>query len=162
MRFSSLHSRGPIDGLTAKLLSVSALALGVGAALAQSNSPSAEAAASQLIHSFARASDRRDAAALEGILHPAFRVVFTLKPGAAPTTLDRAQYLQMLREGKIGGADRQVAVSGVAISGGFASASAEMLRPDAVFSGTYALIEQAGRWMLLQEAVRMGPAVAAK
>jgi Putative lumazine-binding len=117
--------------------------------------PEVAAALQQTIQTFAQASDRRETAALEAILHPAFRVVFTTKPGTPPTTLDRAQYLQMMRDGKIGGADRKVSVSTLSVAGDFAASTALMVRPDASFQGVYSLIEQGGRWLLLQEAVQM-------
>ena len=55
----------------------------------------------QLIQTVARAADRRDLPTLEHLLHPAFRVVFKLVPDGPPTVLDRVQYLQMVREGKL-------------------------------------------------------------
>jgi Putative lumazine-binding len=140
----------------AMAIAVGMLAPGLGAAQSAIGAPQArQAAATQVIEAFARAADRRDVAALEQVLHPAFRVMFTLDPGKAPTQLDRAQFLGMVREGKIGGADRQVVVSGVATADRFASASARMEHKDASFEGVYALVEQDGRWWLLQEAVTM-------
>jgi Putative lumazine-binding len=137
-------------------LSVTALfAQNKGATPMQIIDPKVADAIQQTIQNFAQASDRRETAALEAILHPAFRVVFTTKPGTAPTTLDRAQYLQMMRDGKIGGADRKVTVSNLSVAGDFAASTALMVRPDASFQGAYSLIEQNGRWLLLQEAVQM-------
>jgi ketosteroid isomerase-like protein len=112
-------------------------------------------ATEQIIQAFAQASDRSDAEALEQILHPDFRVVFTMKAGTSPTTLSRAQYIQMVRDGKIGGKPRKVELSGFSSSNSFATTKATMTRPDAVFTGVYSLIEQDGRWLLLQEAVLM-------
>jgi hypothetical protein len=117
--------------------------------------------AQQQILAFALAADRGDALALDALLHPAFRVVFSVKtaePGGKPTMLDRDQFLGMVRDGKIGGKERAVSVSGICVSNGFACAAATMLRPDAAFYGTYSLVEEAGRWQLLQEAVMMVPA----
>lgn len=119
------------------------------------SSASAQAAATQLIREFARASDKSDFAALQIVLHPAFRVVFNLKPGAAPTVLDRSQYLKLVSDGKVGGADRQVSISAISVGDGFASATARMVRPDAAFQGNYTLIQQDGQWWLLEEAVLM-------
>jgi Putative lumazine-binding len=117
--------------------------------------PKVAASVQQTIQTFAQASDRRETSTLEAILHPAFRVVFTTKPGATPVTLDRTQYLQMMRDGKIGGADRKVTLSTLSVAGDFAAGTAVMVRPDASFQGVYSLIEQGGRWLLLQEAVQM-------
>jgi hypothetical protein len=114
-------------------------------------------AASQLIKAFAQAADRREVPALEALLHPGFRVVFTTAPDAAPVILDRAQFMQMVREGKIGGADRSVTVSHVGLVEGYASATASMAHANASFQGAYALIERKGQWQLLQETVLMLP-----
>jgi hypothetical protein len=137
-------------------LAVGLLAPGIGAAQGASTAPSAQQmAATQVIESFARAADRRDVAALERVLHPSFRVMFTLDAAKPPTQLDRAQFLGMVRDGKIGGADREVVVSAFASTERFASASARMQHKNASFEGVYALVEQDGRWWLLQEAVIM-------
>jgi Putative lumazine-binding len=140
----------------AMTMAVGVLAPGLGAAQSASGAPPArQVAATQLIEAFARAADRRDVAALEQVLHPTFRTLFTLDAAKPPTQLDRAQFLGMVRDGKIGGADRQVVVSGLATTERFASASARMQHKDASFEGVYALVEQDGRWWLLQEAVTM-------
>jgi Putative lumazine-binding len=140
----------------ATAIALGILAPGLGAAQGASAAPHARhAAATQVIEAFARAADRRDVAGLEQVLHPSFRVMFTLDAAKPPTQLDRAQFLGMVREGKIGGADRQVVVSGLASTERFASASARMQHRDASFEGVYVLVEQDGRWWLLQEAVTM-------
>lgn len=137
-------------------MAVGMLTPGLGAAQSASGAPpTRHAAATQVIEAFARAADRRDVAALEQVLHPTFRTLFTLDAAKPPTQLDRAQFLGMVRDGKIGGADRQVVVSGLATTERFASASARMQHKDASFEGVYALLEQDGRWWLLQEAVTM-------
>jgi Putative lumazine-binding len=137
-------------------MAIGTLVPGLGAAQGGNTAPQArQAAATQVIEAFARAADRRDVAGLEQVLHPSFRVMFALDAAKPPTQLDRAQFLAMVREGKIGGADRQVLVSGLATTDRFASASARMQHKDASFEGVYALVEQDGRWWLLQEAVVM-------
>jgi Domain of unknown function (DUF4440) len=143
-----------------------ALVASTGAATAQQSpvaaTEAATANAAQLIKNFARASDRRDAPALEALLHPSFRVVFNVKPGTPPTVLERAQYLQMVRDGKIGGPDRSVTVFNVAFADGFASGTSRMVHANATFQSVFALIQSEGQWQLLQEAVLMTPAGAAK
>jgi hypothetical protein len=114
-------------------------------------------AAQPLIESFAAAADRRDVAALESILHPEFRVLFAVKAGAAPTQLTRAQYLQLLRDGKLGGKSRVVTVSSVTGVEGFAAATTTMQHDAARFQGVYSLIQHDNRWWLLQETVLMTP-----
>jgi Putative lumazine-binding len=145
------------------LLTSSVVATGSGGAIAQDKAMTAmqggdarATAATQLIKAFARAADRREVPALEALLHPGFRVVFTT-PNAPPAILDRAQFMQMVRDGKIGGADRSVTVSNVGLVEGYASATASMAHTKASFQGAYALIERNGQWQLLQETVLMVP-----
>lgn len=154
--------------LPSKIFAAS-LALASACAFAQEKAPLAPltkettaASATQLIHHFARASDRRDVPALEALLHPAFRVVFNVKPGAVPTVLDRAQYLQMARDGKIGGPDRNVTVAHVNVAEGFATGTSRMVHEKAAFQSVFSLIQSDGQWLLLQEAVLMSPNTAAK
>jgi hypothetical protein len=139
-----------------QLIAACLCALSTHTATAQTAVPQANPAfASELIAAFAKATDTSDAATLEGLLHPAFRVIFNLKAGTNPSVLDRTQYLKMVRDGKIGGANRQVSVAGVSALDGFATASARMVRPDASFQGVYAMIQSNGQWQLLQESVLM-------
>jgi Putative lumazine-binding len=119
-------------------------------------------AARPLIEAFADAADRRDVSALEGMLHPDFRVVFNQKAGGPATQLSRAQYLQLLRDGKIGGKPRAVTVLAVSGVEGFAAASTWMEHDSARFQGMFSLIQRDGRWWLLQETVLMLPRAAAE
>jgi Putative lumazine-binding len=146
------------------LLTSSVVATGSGGTMAQGQAmptaPSTEArtaAATQLIKAFAQAADRREVPALEALLHPGFRVIFTTAPNAAPVILDRAQFMKMVRDGKIGGADRSVNVASVGVVAGYASATATMAHSNANFQGAYSLIEHNGQWQLLQETVLMVP-----
>jgi Putative lumazine-binding len=113
------------------------------------------ASATQIIQHFARASDKRDVQTLDALLHPAFRVVFNVKPGSQPSVLDRTQYIQMARDGKIGGLERSVVVANVSLTNGFATGTSRMEHEKAAFESIFSLIQVNGQWMLLQEAVLM-------
>jgi hypothetical protein len=116
----------------------------------------------QLISAFALAADKADEGILESILHPAFRVVFCVKTDHSanpPTVLSRNLFLEMVRDGKIGGKERAVSVTKVSETIGFASVSAVMSNSYAEFHGEYSLIIENGNWLLLQEAVTMVPQV---
>jgi Putative lumazine-binding len=139
------------------LIGASAL-IACATAWAQSTAPAtglAQGSAVQVIETFARAADRRDVEGLERVLHPSFRILFTVDATKPPKQLDRAQFLALVREGKIGGQDRQVQVSAISAGERFATAAARMEHKGASFDGVYALVEQEGRWWLLQEAVMM-------
>jgi hypothetical protein len=115
------------------------------------------AAIEATITKFATAADSQKAEMLEPLLHPAFRVMFCMQAGTTPTQLDRQQFLQMVKDGKIGGKPRTTVVASISIANGFASAKARMLREDSAFHGIYSLVEQGGQWQLLEEAVLMVP-----
>jgi Putative lumazine-binding len=114
-------------------------------------------AAIDAMRAFARAADRRDATALETLLHPAFRVVFITKPGAAPTVIERAQYLQLVRDGKLGGRERTIDIRSVAAGDGFAVGGLRLAHAAAAFKSTLTLIQVGDDWRLLQEAVIATP-----
>jgi hypothetical protein len=76
--------------------------------------------------------------------------------------LDCSQYLQMARDGKIGGPDRNVTVANMNLAEGFATGISRMVHEKATFQSVFSLIQSDGQWLLLQEAVLMSPNTAAK
>jgi hypothetical protein len=116
----------------------------------------------ELISAFVLATDRANEEVLESILHIAFRLVFCIKTSdsmSQPTVLSRNLFLEMVREGKIGGKDRHVSVADLSVTNGFASVSAVASHADAKFHSNYSLIAENGNWLLLQESVTMVPMI---
>lgn len=63
----------------------------------------------EAVRAFARGSDQQDAAGLDKVLHPQFRAVVNRAFGSADVSLmDKAAYLQLIRDKKIGGDTRDV------------------------------------------------------
>jgi len=113
--------------------------------------------ARSVIEAFVAAADRRDVSTLEGLLDPHYRVVFNQTAGTPPTVLEREQYLQMLREGKLGGKPRKLTVAAIVGAEGFAAVVAQSQHDSARFHGVYSLVQRGPRWWLLQETVLMTP-----
>jgi hypothetical protein len=89
--------------------------------------------------------------------HESVVAVITAAPNVPPVVLDRAQFMKMVRDGKIGGADRSVTVANVRLVEGYASATASMAHANASLKGDHGLIERSGQWQLLQETVLKFP-----
>ncbi len=116
--------------------------------------------ARSVIEAFVAAADRRDVAALDGLLDPHYRVVFNQAAGTPTTVMGREQYLQMLQEGKLGGKPRALTVTAIVGAEGFAGAVAKSQHDSARFHGVYSLVQRGPRWWLLQETVLMTPLAA--
>ncbi len=111
--------------------------------------------AAQLVREFIAAGDQRDVNALENLLHPEFRILFATTAGATTTTMTRSQYLQLLRDGKLGGKPRKTEVASFVGTGGHAVGTAVSMHDSARFDGHYALVLRDGRWQIAQETVLM-------
>jgi len=111
-------------------------------------------AVEEVVRSFAAAGDARDLTALQTLLHPGFRVVADMGPGAV-STLDRATYLSLLEQGKIGGGARAVELSEIQVDRNIATVRATLTRTDAVFHTTWTLAQTEQRWQIVQDAVWM-------
>ncbi len=109
------------------------------------------------ISAFAAGGDKRDVAALEKLLDPSFRVIFAF-PGKDASLLSRADYLTMLKEGKIGGGERKLSFGQVHISGAIGHARVKMVREDARFDAEVTLVRDVSGWRIIQDATLMIPA----
>ena len=111
--------------------------------------------AAQVVREFIAAGDQRDVNALENLLHPEFRILFATTAGATTTTMTRSQYLQLLRDGKLGGKPRKTEVGSFVGTGGHAVGTAVSMSDSARFDGHFALVQRDGRWQIAQETVLM-------
>lgn len=116
-----------------------------------------EAAVRAQVAAFAAAGDARDVPALEGLLHPDFRVAFTVKGKPGLTVMSRAQYLGAAKAGKIGGDTRALTVERARIDGDLALVEGRLVGAKATFSATWTLARTAEGWRLLQDAVVFAP-----
>jgi hypothetical protein len=108
------------------------------------------------VESFTRGGDRRDVAGLERLLDPSFRVVFAL-PGKEASVMARADYLALLREGKIGGGERKLSFGAIEVVGPIAHVKVKMEREDARFDAVLTLVRGPSEWRVVQDATLMTP-----
>lgn len=111
--------------------------------------------AQSVVRRFAAAGDTRDVEALEGTLHPTFRVLFAMNDDPAVSVMTRAEYLDLMRAGKLGGAPRKVQVERVEESGAFAYARVKMSRAGATFDGLITLVRHGSSWRIAEDATVM-------
>lgn len=109
------------------------------------------------IEQFVQAGDRQNAEHLEKLLHPDYRVVWNMPDKGTTTVLDRATYLTMIREKKIGGDDRQLTIESVEmIEGGNALVRTVLHGEKADFNSLFSLVQdKTGSWLLVQDQVYM-------
>lgn len=78
-----------------------------------------------IIQEYAQAGDQRDVARLETILHPQYRsLVHRAFGGADLNVMDKATYLQLITDKKIGGDSRKVHILHVDVNGNVAQVKA--------------------------------------
>jgi hypothetical protein len=110
-----------------------------------------------LLEKFAAATEKRDVSALQSMLHPAFRVVFTVSGTGETTLLDRDTWLGMLAEGKIGGTHRPVEVQSTRGQGPLRTIEASLLCKNGRFDSIHTWVVHEGRQTLFQDATVFTP-----
>ncbi len=109
------------------------------------------------VRAFAAAADARDLPALDAILHPDFRVLFTSAGVQGVKTLPRALYLQLAREGKVGGVPREVNVSDMRGRADLAWAEVRLDGAAATFTSVMTLARTDARWLVIEDATVYAP-----
>lgn len=112
---------------------------------------------SQAIEQFTLAGDEQNAAALEALLHADYRVVWNQLDKGTLIALDRAAYLQMIKDKKFGGDKRSVHIESIQwIDGGNALVKATLRGAKADFESLFSLVKnQKGEWLIVQDQVFM-------
>ena len=105
------------------------------------------------INNFSKAADDRDVDALEASIHKDFRVVANQLMGSKEiSTMDRASYVGMLKEGKIGGDSREVEVLSIDVHGNNAMAKVSLTGKELTFTTYLLLVKNAeGEWKIAQD-----------
>ena len=95
--------------------------------------------------------DQQDAAALEAILHPEFRTVANRLFGAEEVSLmSKDLYLQLIRDKKIGGDERQLYILDLAVVGNNATVKAVFQGATLQFTTFLTLVKSTeGDWTII-------------
>jgi len=106
---------------------------------------------SEVVHTFSTAGDKQDASLLETVLHPQFRAVVHRFMGAPDVSLmDRANFLQLLRDKKIGGDKREVHILHTEITNNIATVKAILEGKALRFTNYISLVKlEDGSWQIV-------------
>ena len=107
------------------------------------------------VRSFLAAVDRQEPTKVAEHLHPAFRVVYTVRNAPETTVLDWPTFKKMIEDKKAGGKPRTVKVLGVEREDTMAIVRTRSEHPTLRFDSTATLVLDGGRWKMIEEAVVM-------
>jgi hypothetical protein len=134
------------------ILTSIAVAAGAGPS-AEARAPSAQEAAL----AFVAAGDRQDIAGLDQVLHPSFRVLFVTAGKTGETELSRAQYLQLVRDKKLGGDTRTVEVVSAETVDRVSFLRLRIRGKQSSFETLETWVEVGERWLLASDHVVFSP-----
>ena len=107
----------------------------------------------QAVRDFSAASDQRSPEKLEMILHPEFRAVVNRLFGSEEVSLmDKATYLQLIKDGKIGGDQRTVHILQLEVVENNATVRAILAGKAMHFTTFLSLVKNAdGKWQVISD-----------
>ncbi|MBR9919244.1 MAG: nuclear transport factor 2 family protein [Bacteroidetes bacterium] len=107
----------------------------------------------QTVKDFVNAADARNAAALEKILHPNFRVIANQTFGSKElSTMSKSDYLGLIQARKIGGDERSVEIHSLDIKGPNAIVRASFRGQALIFHTYIQLVESPeGTWQIISD-----------
>lgn len=111
------------------------------------------------IKDFVKGGDEQNIALLETVLHPAFRVTVNQFMGSDDVTvLDRATYIALIQDKKMGGLERSFDLISFKTFGHTASAEMHMESDELIFNNFLSLIQdKTGKWWVLADAAVAQP-----
>lgn len=105
-----------------------------------------------LITAYAKALDHQDAATAETFLDPEFRIVLNNHNNSGTTSiLGRAQYLDMIREGKAGGVKRSISFLLTDLHENAAVVKVRLEGEKSVFTNYYSLLKRDDQWLVVND-----------
>lgn len=108
------------------------------------------------IRAFALAGDQQNSAKMQEILGENFRAVVSSPEKGVGMVLDKATYLSMLEQKKIGGDRREVKIGKIElVSDHVASARVILKGSKADFETFISVVKSGGKWVLVQDLVKM-------
>lgn len=126
---------------------------------ASAQSPSSYQEVEQAIRDFAKAADDRDVKALDKVLHENHRVLLHQAFGQPGTTVwDKAMYLDMAKQGKIGGEPRELAIVNLEVMDNVASSTVVLESSKMRFESKFLLVRaDSGDWQLISDLPKITP-----
>ncbi len=118
--------------------------------------PKLDPALLEAVQDFTKGGDARNIGALERVLHADFRVVLSMRQKPV-SSMSRAQYLGLIKAGKIGGKPRSVKILWTQTKGDLGFVSATLKGGAATFDTVYTLVREDGQWRIIQDAVLFSP-----
>ena len=111
-----------------------------------------------LITAYAKALDHQDAATAETFLDPEFRIVLNNHNNSGTTSiLGRAQYLDMIREGKAGGVKRSISFLLTDLHENAAVVKVRLEGEKSVFTNYYSLLKRDDQWLVVNDIPQITP-----
>ena len=140
-----------------KITLFAALCAGVlfatGCASGVSTSSADRAGLKAALEAYVGAGDERDVSALDAATHPDFRVMVQFKGSEKVSIMTKGAYLGLVRAGKIGGIEREIAFHEVEARGDVGSARVTLRSKVLRFHSNFSFIRQNGRWRVIQDSV---------
>lgn len=109
--------------------------------------------AETVLLAFAKAGDNQNVTLLESLLDSNYRIIMNQLFGSKDISIiDRANYLTMIKDGKLGGDERTVKIHTILMNGNTASAHVSFIGKQLSFNSIINLIkEETGKWKLVSE-----------
>ncbi|MDP5172187.1 MAG: nuclear transport factor 2 family protein [Bacteroidia bacterium] len=109
----------------------------------------------ELIGNYAVSGDKQDAAALEGMTHTDFRIVFRISDEQT-ITLPKSVYLDKIKTKEFGGDKRSVEIQSVDLKAGKTAFANVVLRSEkATMSNFLTFVKEGGTWKLVADTAFM-------
>ncbi len=108
---------------------------------------------SEAIHHFVSAADQRNSAEMDKVLHKDFRAVVNRLFGSTEVSImNKTLYLDLLKQGKIGGDNRTVEINSVNLEGNNAVVRASFSGKELKFNTFIQLVKDTeGHWSLISD-----------
>jgi hypothetical protein len=110
-----------------------------------------------VIKKYALAADSQDAKILEEVFHENFQVVAHTKDGVR--ALDKKSYLNLIREGKIGGSARILEVLESGHDSNIGTAKIVLRGEKTIFHDHLTLLNENGRWSIVANVTRVSTSI---
>lgn len=107
----------------------------------------------QAVESFAKSADKQDVKQMDTLMHTDFRAIVNRLFGSEEVAImDKAVYLDLLQQGKIGGDERTVTIQSIHFEGHNALVKATFTGKELIFHTFIQLVQEAsGAWKVISD-----------